>query len=493
MNNGNPPYGDPSAWGDQIPSGQMNPGQYPVQPNPYVQQGYQQPAQPQGQPAWQPQTYQAQQHTQQQNWQQQAWQPYQQPVQPQVQSPYVQSQQPYQTPYQQAYPQQSYQQPAQPMQSPYGQPQQPQQAFQQGAAPSYPQFNQQGQQVYSQQGYNQGYSGYYSQPQEKKFSIPFDVIAKVILFGVLPLLFVLAMVLGGAALKWVFLAGAVAGIGMMWMRDVVSPNMRLTLSLVLGAMAVAALVGALNGAPVDAQNPASGGSSVAQQQQQQQNQPAVNEATPTQAPAAVTPSPDPYSTEGATEEQLYSFFFHWSTNNYERMLSLTAPSWRASVEKPEQALFTILLNRTPLDDYEITSITGTANDTTRQATVKVSINKNNGRTTFDRYAFKIIMLKEDGVWYVDPRSLESHEAETETATPALENTTPTQPVLYTGTPTMLLYFNPDGGTKYHLDPYCGSVHTRYTPLRGQFYFSQLKDAPYNELENCNYCGAPLRE
>ena len=81
MNNGQPPYGDPSAWGQQ--GNQANPGQYPVQQAPYgqpeyVQQpqqgvaGYSQPFQP-------VETYQQQAHPQQQTYQQQSWQPYQQP------------------------------------------------------------------------------------------------------------------------------------------------------------------------------------------------------------------------------------------------------------------------------------------------------------------------------------------------------------------------------------------------------------------------------
>ena len=35
----------------------------------------------------------------------------------------------------------------------------------------------------------------------------------------------------------------------------------------------------------------------------------------------------------------------------------------------------------------------------------------------------------------------------------------------------------------------GEIHL---PLQGQFLFSQLDEAFYRELENCTYCGAPLR-
>ena len=463
MNNGQPPYGDPNAWGQQ--GNQVNPAQYPVQPNPYQQnyyqqpgyeqqpqQGYQQPMQ-QGYYQQPVETYQQQAHPQQQVYSQQAWQPY--AGQPQQQN--------YQQP-QQFFGQQGYQQ-------------QPQQA--------YPQFNQMGQQV--QQGYGSGYSGYYSQPQEKKFELPFDVVGKAVLFGVLPVLFILAMIFGAPVLKWIFLAGAVGGIILMWMKDIVSPNMRLTMSAVLGVMAVVALVGALSGAPADAQNtPVNNGSNVSQQQgnnaAQQQNL-----TTPTTQPTA-TPAPED-AADGAVE-QLMSFFYYWSVGNDEAMLARTAPSWRASVDDPAAALFVLLLNRTPQDDYEVTNAPGTDNDALRTLTIKVTINKNDGRSSMDRYAFKVIMKKEDGIWYVDPQSLASNEKETATQTVASANTTPTQPPLYTGTPDTILYYNANGGSRYHLNPECSSVGKKYLPM-ASFRFLDLGLSPYKDLIPCNECGAPI--
>ena len=456
MNNGQPPYGDPNAWNQQ--GNQVNPAQYPVQPNPYQQnysqqpqQGYQQPQQQGYYQQVQPpvETYQQQAHPQQQVYQQ-AWQPYQ-----------GQPQQNYQQP-QQYYGQQSYQQ-------------QPQQA--------YPQFNQMGQQV--QQGYGSGYSGYYSQPAEKRFELPLDVVGKAVLFGVLPVLFILAMIFSAPVLKWIFLAGAVGGIILMWMKDIVSPNMRMTMSAVLGVMAVVALVGALSGAPADVQNPA-------QNNQANINQQGGNAAqqqltTPTAQPTA-TPAPED-AADGAVE-QLMSFFYYWSVGNDEAMLARTAPSWRASVDDPAAALFVLLLNRTPQDDYEVTNAPGTDNDALRTLTIKVTINKNDGRASMDRYAFKVIMKKEDGIWYVDPQSLASNEKETATQTVASANTTPTQPPLYTGTPDTILYYNANGGSRYHLNPECPSVGKKYLPM-ASFRFLDLGLSPYKDLTPCNECGAPI--
>ncbi|MDD6050788.1 MAG: hypothetical protein PUC00_05890 [Clostridiales bacterium] len=463
----------------------MNPVQMPVQPNPYAQQGYDPRGIQQGfsQPFAPVETYGQQQHPQQ-VYQQQSWQPYNaNPPQGQMAGGYPQMgvNPPY---YEQPYAQQTYAQ--QPYAQPYAQPggnqpydEQPQQA--------YPQFNQLGQQV--QQGYGNGYSGYYSQPQKKRFEIPFDVVGKLILFGILPVLFILAMIFSAPALKWVFLAGAAGGIIMMWMREFISPNMRVTMSLVLGVMAVVALVGALNGAPADAQNPPGApaqSNNVTQSQGGTANgQP--QQATPSVAPA-VTPAPEDAPDEA--EEQLMSFFYYWANGNHDAMLARTAPSWRNSVENPASALYVLLLNRLPQEDYEVTAVSGAENDALRTYTVKVTIDKQDGRAKMDRYAFKVLMKKEDGIWYVDPQSLSSNEKETATQTVASANNTPTQPPLYTGNPATVLYYNANGGVMYHLDPDCPDVGKKYKPMTS-FMYTDLDKSPYNALRPCTRCGAPI--
>ena len=100
------------------------------------------------------------------------------------------------------------------------------------------------------------------------------------------------------------------------------------------------------------------------------------------------------------------------------------------------------------------------------------------------------MVKEDGVWYVDPATLQSNEQES-TATPT--NALATQPVLNTSHPDLLIYYNPEGGTYYHIDPNCESLNPKYRPLSGVIKWSQIEDDPYDKLEQCKRCGAPLRE
>ncbi len=486
MNNGQPPYGDTSAWGQQ--NAQAGPGQVPVQ-NPYIQQGYgQQPyAAPydqgaaygpaggqtpmMGQQPMQgaaPQMYQPQQHPQQQAYVQQNWQPYQQPVQQGYQQPYGQAQYPqgYQQPYQQA---------------PYGQ-----QAWPQGA-PAAPQYDAKGQPANPYQGFGQGYTGIRTSPASKAFHVPFDVVAKVVLFGVLPVLFVLAMLMGSVALKWVFLAAAVVGITMMWMRDVVSPNMRLILSLICGAMSVVALVGALNGPVEDRRNPGNVQGSSAQGQQAESAGTQASTSVPTAEP---TFTPDPYGVDDPVYERVESFFHYWSTNNITDMLAFCSPKWRAEQTDATEALWKLCANRQPQDGYVVQKITGTPDDVIRTAHVKATIDKRIPNASMDIFSFAIMMVKEDGVWYVQPTSLRTYEQDVASATPATENVMPTQPPLYTGTPSTVLYYNQNGGSRYHLDGDCTEVHSKFKPM-STFYFSQLGEEPYSQLDPCNVCGAPI--
>lgn len=215
-------------------------------------------------------------------------------------------------------------------------------------------------------------------------------------------------------------------------------------------------------------------------------------ATDTPNPAP-TPTATPVDDSEECYAQLHSFFTLWKNNAISQMVNLTAPSWRSSIkggtDAVTQKLFgEVLTNRTPVS-WDFTAITGTSNDIARMVTVRAVINKNNtlGESI---YLWKVRMVKEDGVWYVDPATLQSNEQES-TATPT--NALATQPVLNTSHPDLILYYNQNGGTYYHIDPNCASINQRYRPLTASFKWTQIDDEPYKNLEQCKVCGAPLRE
>ena len=487
MNNGRPPYGNTPVWNQQAGQQSGAPGGYP--PQQPVYSGY---AQQQGYGQQPQQTGYAPQQTGYANQPQQGYAPQpqraaypQQPVYP------AQGQQPvYGQPQQAGYaqqPQQGYAQPRpQPQQTGYAkQPQQQgypprQQTYQQAYPPVYGQ---------TQQTPPQMYMGY--QPPRKK-KIPAETIALMTIGGVLPVLFILGLVLPGAAwLKWVFVVLTVAAIGYVWARDAVKGSLKVTLSMIYGALAIVALVSALtNTSPADVTNQGSG---VNNSQSSGQNDVLGSSNTgsglmweDTDAPTE-RPTPEQVVADGAARSQLTSFFYFWSANLIDSMVNLTSPSWQRSVRDPKTELFGILVNRTPTS-YEITNMTGTDADTSRTATVRASIDKHYGSE--EVYLFTVLMTKEDGIWYVDPKSLATNERES--ATPEAGNTTPTQPPLTTSYPGMTVYYNPNGGSYYHIDANCSSAAASNLPFKGSFSWDEINNAPYSSLQACNVCGAPLR-
>lgn len=457
---------------------------------PYGQQGYQQPYGQQG--YQQPYGQQGYQQPYGQGYEQQG---YQQPYGQQgYQQPYAQ--QPYQ---QQPYDQQGFVQPGGYQQQGYSQPnpaynqqgysQQNPQEMDLPPEQQYAQYTPDGQRVYP----TSGRSGFRVQPAARR-EIPWDTIAKVLMFGVLPILFILSMVFAWTAVKWVVLVGAVASIAALWLRELVTPNARLVLSLLLASAAVVCLVSALATNAADNQNPAQPNQSGQMQQGSTSGNNLDVNLTATDTPnPAPTPTATPVDDSEECYAQLHSFFTLWKNNAISQMVNLTAPSWRSSIkggtDAVTQKLFgEVLTNRTPVS-WDFTAITGTSNDIARMVTVRAVINKNNtmGESV---YLWKVRMVKEDGVWYVDPATLQSNEQES-TATPT--NALATQPVLNTSHPDLLIYYNPEGGTYYHIDPNCESLNPKYRPLSGVIKWSQIEDDPYDKLEQCKRCGAPLRE
>ena len=215
-----------------------------------------------------------------------------------------------------------------------------------------------------------------------------------------------------------------------------------------------------------------------------------NRVWPSPGPAAV-----PEREEGDPDEKilrrLVDFFGCWSRNDLDGMLELCADDWKAQEENPRTALFVLLANRTP-KDLTPESISGPEAGDSRTVSVVTRIDRNNG-TAVKPYRLNIILVKENGDWHVDPRSLLVFEVLEGTGeTPAPQATqAPEEPPRTDGADTVL-YYNPAGGEKYHLDPNCPVVHWKYHPLTYHFTYGQVNDEPYSALQPCEVCGAPKR-
>ena len=300
-------------------------------------------------------------------------------------------------------------------------------------------------------------------------------------------------------LKWLFLIPAVLSTALLWLRPITDDGKRLCYTIVAGALCLAMIISIAQTQPVsDKTNPA---------KSQSGNQTAST-GSGTNTGNNDSGTGDPYAGYGSSNYQpnttsapqqtsnanavagnrLLQFFTYWGENKIDDMVELCAPSWQVKQENAKKKLFTMLQNRRPTE-FMLENISGPQGGDSLTFIMRVSIDKNNGKQV-SIYQMSVRMVNESGNWYVDPNSLVSNEIQ-ETPDPnATPVVTPTPSPYVDGN--TVLYYNPDGGKQYHLDPNCIAIHSKYLPLKGKFTYSEINSGKYAELEPCNVCGAPLR-
>ncbi len=355
-------------------------------------------------------------------------------------------------------------------------------------------------------------------PQQVKVRRRPPEMSDIVLFatgGVLLLLFILGMFIrinGFQWLKWLFLIPAIGATALLWVKPITDDNKRLCFTIVAGALCIAMIIsliasaGQNNGDPKNSQQnktqQATDTIKVGYESSGNNGTVSNNSGSGAQSNNGTDGYGGSNYQEGssgqqggsnvanaAAKERLAQVFISWSMNDLDQMVELCLPSWRVKQENAKKSLFQLLQNRTPIGNVDLVNDPAQNGDSL-SFILQVTISRNNGKDPI-LSQMTVRMVIENGTWYVDPDSLKSNEIQ-ETpdpnATPAV---TPTpEPYIDGSTP---LYYNPDGGKLYHLNPSCISVHSKYTPLKGTFTYSQINDGKYAELEPCNVCGAPLRQ
>ena len=346
----------------------------------------------------------------------------------------------------------------------------------------------------------------------------------LIFFVILPVLGALAIFL--QPMRWVFMVCALLAIALMWMLRAFLPPGRLILSAAYGLMVVFTLVTALGASPSSQRRTPSFAPTGA---------PIVTaEPTPqfsvstmgTNVPADFYATPEPYANPDAdytggdaeteietlpaqadngayvsmyksdAEIALENFMERWRRGIIADMVEYTAPSWRvaqqdtSSLNGAQQQLFWKFGQKPLVDWRQMSAPSGTEASGSRTITIQADINYGSEERT---YEYEAITLYEEGGWYVDPNSLSSGILK-EQATPTPDpNITPTPTPEPTPTPTpgpkTKLYYNKDGGKRYHIDEGCSSVDKKYLPM-ASFNYSELGKHP--ALVPCPVCGAPDR-
>lgn len=328
-----------------------------------------------------------------------------------------------------------------------------------------------------------------------------DTLWKLFLFVLIPVMFIPCLFLPASfnVLRYIFVALCFAAIGIIWYRSMFGSNSRIVVTLGYALAMITVVVLLFQGPGGDPQRAQNTPGNPQQEAMQGLAGLAGGDAAaqPTFSPTPVpTPTVEPIS---EAQTRLEAFMTNWSGARIEDLVRLVQPSWASTQDNPSNRLFVLLGNRTPLS-YNIEEISGSDNDSSRTVTMTANIDKNNGKDP-TLYRFMVLMVKEGGNWYVDPNSLATNDQvtiqeETNTVNDS-QNTTaenwtiaPRQTVTPAPPASQPLYYNPDGGSLYHLDQYCPSVYDEYLPLGGSFPYSEL--GSHRDKTPCLRCGAPTQ-
>ena len=190
------------------------------------------------------------------------------------------------------------------------------------------------------------------------------------------------------------------------------------------------------------------------------------------------------------KRRLYEFMSLWYEQDIAGMVHYSTSDWQAKQDNPQASMFSILKNRQP-QRYELISVSGDPEASVRFANCDITIDWNTGKP-FRNYNVTITMvLEDDSLWHVDPTCLETNELPEATLVPVL-TPAPEQPAASVTRDTVL-YYSPDSGSKYHLDPNCPSVNEKFAPLQASFRYRDVNDPQYQNLKPCLVCGAPERQ
>ncbi|MBQ8080857.1 MAG: hypothetical protein IJ240_03050 [Clostridia bacterium] len=315
----------------------------------------------------------------------------------------------------------------------------------------------------------------------------------------LPLGFIASLALPINLIGWLFIGFSLFCVLLMWLLRAFTQGARAKLTLVYVAAAVVVLVKIIVSSPsavtqrtvsrVDPNSIFSSNTAL--------DTPSLSDIENAAAPLESTPLPEQTEVPiSAAQLRLEEFMRYWALQDTKSMVTLCAPSWIDKEENPEATLWRATGFMTP-SSYVVEKVYGSNTDSSRAIMIVATVNNSDGSTTRKRY--QIVMMRSNDTWYVDPASLNSIGTVTdeddepfEQVSSIITNATPSPTPAPTVNPALVLYYNTSGGKYYHLDPYCSSISSEYTPLTGTFTYSQLDDADYRKLTRCPRCGAPAR-
>ena len=228
--------------------------------------------------------------------------------------------------------------------------------------------------------------------------------------AVLPLLFIVSLILGYTEPNLVFLTLSLVCLLWMWAAQAFVPQARPTITLLYIAMMIVSAASVLwfttpliKPAAVPNPTDSTAPSSLFSRDVTASDVSALAAANPTSNAVRPTATPD---SKSEAQGRLEMFMTAWMNQDEEMMLAYCTPAWKNSQADPLHAIFTIRGISVPIDDT-ILNVAGDESYDSRTITMRAEIDKGTGSSPVT-YQYDVLMIRVNGVWYIDPNSLSSH-------------------------------------------------------------------------------------
>ena len=189
------------------------------------------------------------------------------------------------------------------------------------------------------------------------------MLLQVLLTIVLPLLFLVSLLSRNTTLYLALVVLSSVSLLVMWMMSAFVPNARMTLSVIHIAMIMVMLFAIfISTAPAPAVQPQVNAEGALAQEGDlasifgKDSSASISDMAAEEAASQPLGTPNPGSASLA-QQRLEQFMSAWVNLDYQEMVNYSVPSWASQQSNPNQAMFQVRANRTPLD-FTILEVSG---------------------------------------------------------------------------------------------------------------------------------------
>ncbi|MCL1795381.1 MAG: phage holin family protein [Clostridia bacterium] len=190
------------------------------------------------------------------------------------------------------------------------------------------------------------------------------------------------------------------------------------------------------------------------------------------------------------EQVLHGYLQMWSEKNFEGMVQYTSRSWQQQLKTPPSRQLSYEHSRWEIQNWTMSPQPEASTASVSVIVVEANLIKGTSDRTPASCRYTASVILDGGAWYVDPDTLRgtpipSGLQENLPEPEYVQSNALAEPTI---SPSLTLWYNPDGGQKYHLRQNCPDINPKFHSKMLSFSYSEVGE--HSKLRHCTTCEAP---